>query len=78
MNTVIHLTTTVLPDGKIEITAPELAPGTIAHVTVTIEDAAQAGLHVLDIVAALPGHRLFKTAADVDAYIQEERDAWED
>jgi len=78
MNTAIHLTTTVLPGGKIEITAPELVPGTIAQVTVTIdEQPATPGLHVLDIVKELPGHRLFKTVADVDAHLREERDAWD-
>ena len=36
------------------------------------------GKHVLDIVAMLPGHQLFKTAEEVDAYIREERDSWGD
>jgi hypothetical protein len=34
------------------------------------------GKHVLDIIAMLPGHRAFKTAEEVDAYIREERDSW--
>lgn len=33
--------------------------------------------HVIDILAELPGHRLFKTAEEVDAYIREERDSWD-
>jgi hypothetical protein len=33
--------------------------------------------HVIDIVEHLPGHRLFKTAEEVDAYINEERASWD-
>ena len=32
---------------------------------------------VLDIINRLPGHRLFKTAEEVDQYIREERDSWD-
>lgn len=31
----------------------------------------------IDILAEAPGHRLFKTAADVDAYLKHKRGAWE-
>jgi hypothetical protein len=31
----------------------------------------------LDILRESPGHRIFKTAADVDTYLKEERDAWD-
>lgn len=74
----IHVEAVVSPDGKIEISVPELAPG--QHVRVSIEPeehpTAQAQ-HVIDIVEKLPGHRLFKTAEEVDAYIAEERDSWD-
>jgi hypothetical protein len=29
------------------------------------------------VLAAAPGHLMFQTAADVDAYLRAERDAWE-
>jgi hypothetical protein len=32
----------------------------------------------LDILAQAPGHRLFHTAAEVDAHLRAERDAWVD
>ncbi|MGH9751341.1 MAG: hypothetical protein ACREA2_01025 [Blastocatellia bacterium] len=32
---------------------------------------------VLDILKDLPGQRLFKTSAEVDAYLREERDSWD-
>jgi hypothetical protein len=31
----------------------------------------------LEILNTLPGHRLFQTAAEVDAYLTEERDVWD-
>ncbi len=31
---------------------------------------------ILEIIESAPGQRLFKTAEEVDAYIQQERDAW--
>lgn len=32
---------------------------------------------MLEIINELPGGRLFKTSAEVDAYLREERDSWE-
>lgn len=32
---------------------------------------------ILDILADAPGHLVFETAEDVDAYISAERDAWQ-
>ena len=74
----VRIKTVVLPGGKIEISTPELNPGRRATVVVTVEDnetAEQA--HVIDIIKGLPGHRLYQSADEVDAYIREERDAWE-
>jgi len=31
----------------------------------------------VDFLAEAPGHRLFKTKADVDAYLQQERETWD-
>lgn len=31
----------------------------------------------VDILAEAPGHRLFKTVAEVDDYLRKERDAWD-
>ena len=33
--------------------------------------------HVINILAALPGHQIFQNAEEVDVYMREERDAWE-
>ena len=86
MATIIHMSGVVKPDGTIEIAAPELAPG--QRVRITIEPEAEVAepeetppppekRHALDILEEMPGHRLFKTAEEVDAYIREERDSWD-
>ena len=78
MTTAIHIQTTILPGGKIEVSAPELPPGKRANVFVVIEDEEpQEKRPVREVLANLSGHRLFQTAEEVDAYIREERDSWE-
>jgi hypothetical protein len=88
MATSVRIETVVGEDGVIEIRAPELTPG--QRVRITIEAASEAPetmepaetpqpekRRVIDIIADLPGHRQFKTAEEVDAYIREERDSWD-
>jgi hypothetical protein len=79
MATAVRVKTIVLPGGKIEVSAPELIPGQHATVFVVVEeDEPPEKRHALDILAELPGHLEFRTAEDVDRYIQEERASWED
>ncbi|HKW22125.1 MAG TPA: hypothetical protein VJO13_12155 [Ktedonobacterales bacterium] len=81
MSAVIHREAVVGPDGKIEISAPELQPGQRVNVTIEPEadsantQATEPSLY--DLVKDLPGHRLFKTADEVDEYIRQERDSWD-
>lgn len=78
MTTIIQREAIVGPDGKIEITAPELTPG--QRVTVTIQPEqieAPTKRRAIDILKEAPGHLEFKTAEEVDAYIREERDSWD-
>lgn len=78
MATEVRIKTIVLPGGKIEISTPELIPGRHAIVVVKIEDDEPTEhRHVIDILKALPGHQLFQSAEEVDAYMREERDSWE-
>jgi hypothetical protein len=70
--------TTILPGGKIEISAPELLSGMQADVFVVIEgEEPVKKRHALDIISEFRGHGVFKTAEEVDAYIREERDLWD-
>lgn len=77
MATIIQREGVVGPDGKIEISAPELAPG--QHVKVTIEPQGEPiqKRPASEILAEAPGHLEFNTAEEVDAYIREERDSWD-
>jgi hypothetical protein len=75
----VRVKTVVLPGGKIEISTPELIPGRRVTVVVTIEGNEPIEQpHVIDIFKILPGHQLYQSAEEVDAYIREERNAWED
>ena len=78
MRAALHLKTTVLPGGKIEIVNQELPAGESVEVIVLLPTSpASVRRSAVDILAEAPGQRLFKTAADVEAYLQHERDAWE-
>jgi hypothetical protein len=78
MRAALHLKTTVLPGGKIEIVDQELPAGESVEVIVLLPTApASVRRSAVDILAEAPGQRLFKTAADVEAYLQHEHDAWE-
>jgi hypothetical protein len=77
MATVIEREAVVGPDGKIEISAPELTPGQRVKVTIETEaPAPEQKRHAIDHLAEMPEHQLFKTAEEVDEYIREERDSW--
>ena len=74
----IQVEATVSPEGKIEISVPELAPGQRVRVSIQPEDVpAEEKRSVIEILSEAPGHQLFKTAEEVDAYIREERDSWD-
>ncbi len=78
MANAVHIKTTILPGGKIEISAPELPSGKQADVFVVIEgEEPTKKRHALDIISEFRGHGVFKTPEEVDAYIREERDSWE-
>ncbi len=72
----LHLKTTVLPGGKIEIVDQDLREGETVDVVVT-PSAPTPRRSALDILAEAPGRRLFKTADEADSYIQSERKSWE-
>ena len=80
MQKALHLKTTVLPGGRIEIVDHDLSEGETVDVVVTPSASPAASpprRSAVDILAEGPGQRLFKTAADVDSHIQAERESWE-
>ena len=76
MQKALHIRTTVLPGGKVEVASPELEAGQTVDVVVTRSSSAERR-SVVDILAEAPGHRLFKTGKEVDDYIKEERASWD-
>jgi hypothetical protein len=74
----IQVEAAVSPEGKIEISVPELAPGQRVRVSIQPEEApAEEQRPAREILGEAPGHQLFKTAEEVDAYIRDERDSWD-
>jgi hypothetical protein len=64
------------PDGKIEVTAPQLAPGKQVELIILLpEPQVLLRRSALDILREASGQRHFKTAQDVAAYLHEERGA---
>ena len=75
MQRALHVRTTVLPGGKIEIVDRELPVGESVDVVVS-RSAASERRSAVDILDEAPGHLVFKTAADVADYLAEEKKAW--
>lgn len=75
MQKALHVRTTVLPGGKIEIVDNELPVGESVDVVVSQSPASERR-SVVDILDEAPGHLVFTSAADVAAYLTEEKDAW--
>jgi hypothetical protein len=77
MQSALHLKTTILPGGKIEVTDLELPVGEAVEVIVLLPEPPPTARHsVLDILAEAPGQRMFKTPEKVDTYRKQERDSW--
>ncbi len=77
MQAALRLTGTVQPGGRVEVSSPQLPSGKVVDVIVLFpREADSSRRSVMDILAEAPGRLVFQTAEEVDAYIQEERDAW--
>ena len=77
MDAALHVTTTVQPGNKIEITAPELAEGQTVQVFVFEAEPVSSGYRsVVGFLDSLPsGPRSFKTWEEFEKHFQEERDS---
>jgi hypothetical protein len=74
----LHIRTEVLPGHRIEITAPELQEGESVDVFLIPQQATEPRPSIAEFLASLPaGPRLFKTADEVDKYLEEERHSWD-
>ena len=78
MQTALRLTGTVQPGGRIEVSSPQLPSGKVVEVIVLLPRESDATRRsVIDILAEAPGQLAFQTAEEIDVYIREEREAWE-
>ena len=78
MQNALHVKTKVLPGGKIEVTDQALSAGEEVEVIVLLPESPTAKRRsAMDILAEAPGQRLFKTASDVEVYLQQECEAWD-
>ena len=71
----LHVRTTVLPEGRIEIVDQDLLVGEDVDVVVTHESIVE-GRSIMEILNSGPKRRLFKTAEEVKAYLSEEKTSW--
>ncbi len=77
MQNSLKLRATVQPGGRIELCAPDLRPGQAVDVTITSVPDEPQRRPLREILARIDGHQSFRTAEEVDAYINAERDAWD-
>ena len=76
MHKALHITTKVLPGGRIEIVDQKLPVGESVDVVV-LHSLASKQRSALEILKEAPGQRLFKTAEQVEAYLKDERASWD-
>ena len=75
MQKALHIRTTVLPGGKVEIVDQDLPVGEDVDVVVS-PASPMARRSAVDILNEAPCGLVFKTAADVAAYLKEEKESW--
>ena len=75
MQKTLHIRTTVLPGGKIEIVDRDLSAGEEVEVVISPLPA-KSVRSAWQIISEGPGQRLFKTAKEVDDYLAEEKASW--
>ena len=75
MQKLLHMKTTVLPGGRIEIVNPQLHAGEAVEVVVRHSNKATQP-SALEIIEQAPGQRMFTTSHDVESYLKDERTSW--
>ena len=75
MEKTLHVRTTVLPGGKVEIVDQGLTEGENVEVVIS-PTPVPTGRSIMEILNSGPERRLFQTAEEVKAYLKEEKAAW--
>jgi hypothetical protein len=74
----IHVRTVVLPDGKVEVSSPELPVGEVVDVTIQVAAKPSAGPGVLSYLKSLPPiHRTPEEWEQIEQDFQAERESWD-
>ena len=74
----LRISTKVQAGGKIVINHPQLPPGEKVEVIILLsEQNIEKRRSVVDILEEARGHRLFRTAEEVEDYLIKERESWE-
>ena len=76
MQKALRMRTMVQPGGKIELVSPDLEAGQAVDVVISPTPMPSAR-SAWQVISEGPGHRLFKTAKEVDDYIAQERASWD-
>ncbi len=75
MQKLLHKRATVQPGGRIEVVDGDLEVG--EHVDVVISPAPEPSRRsAWQIISQGSGHRIFKSAKEVDVYLAEQRESW--
>ncbi len=78
MQSALRISTRVQPGGRVEITDSQLLAGQSVDVIALPPAVEETRCHsIMDVLTKAPGHLAFKTAEEADAYLREEREAWE-
>ena len=75
MQKTLHIRTTVLPGGRIEIVDQELPVG--ESVSVVVHSSVTERRSAVEILKEAPGQRLFRRAEELEAHRKDERASWE-
>ncbi len=79
VETIVRAKTIVQPGGRVVVTDPALHTGKPVEVIILLSDEVhEPQLSMIDVLNSAPGHQLFQTAEEVNQYLREERDSWED
>ena len=76
MQKALHITTKVLPGGRIEIVDQKLPVGESVDVVV-LHSLGSEQLSTVDILKGAPGRHLFKSVEEVESYLEDERASWD-
>ncbi len=76
MQKALHIRTTVLPGGRIEVVYQDLREGETVDVVVT-PSVPTPHRSIMEILNGGPERRLFQTAEEVQAYLAEEKASWD-